>query len=284
MSTATRTAPDTRVDPPAGPRTGAVLAAGIGRALLNALLVLAIVLVLWVVAVALVDNDFVAKGPSDVGEYLFGDDDATANRAEILTLLKQTLIDSGVGFVTGMVAAVVLAGAIVLSKAAESLIMPVAMLLRSVPLIAMTPVIILLVGQGFASVAVISGIVVLFPALVNIVFGLRATSQQMRDLVHVYGGSDWDALRKVAFPSALPSLFASIRISVPGAITGALIAEWLATGHGIGYGIVSAVGRSQNSKVWAMVVVVTVVSLLLYTLAQIIESFVLARFGGGRTP
>ena len=62
-------------------------------------------------------------------------------------------------------------------------------------------------------------------------------------------------------------------------MTGALIAEWLATGQGIGYGVVSALGRAQNDKVWALVVVVTVVSLVLYTVAQALENLVLARTG-----
>lgn len=257
----------------------AAVGRGVGRALGNALVVIVSVLLIWYLAVRLVDNPFVAKGPGEVWAYLFGDPEAGDNRSMILTLLNRTLLDAGIGFVAGMVAAVVLAAAIVLSKGAESTIMPVALLLRAVPLIAMAPVIILIFGRGFPAVAVISGIVVLFPALVNIVFGLRSVSPQMRDVVHVYGGSEWDALRKVAFPSALPSFFAAIRISVPGALTGALIAEWLATGKGIGYGVVSAAGRAENTKVWALVVVVTLASLLLYTLAQVLESFVLARFG-----
>jgi len=264
----------------AGPSFGRSLGRSLGRALLNGLFVLGVVLLLWVLFLRVMDvSPFVGKGPTDVWEYMFTEDDAAANRAEAFELLGATLVDASIGFVAGLLAAVALAAGIVLSRAVESTVMPVAMLLRSVPLIALTPVIILIVGRGVATVAVIGGIVVLFPALVNLVFGLRAASPQMRDVVHVYGGSSWDALRKVAFPSALPSLFASIRISVPGAITGALIAEWLATGEGIGYGVVSAVGRAQNTKVWALVVVITVVSLALYTLAQILESFVLARFG-----
>src|SRR5690606_19830613 len=102
------------------------------------------------------------------------------------------------------------------------------MILRAVPLIALAPVIRLIFGRGISAVAVMSGIVVFFPALVGIVFGLRSSSRQMHDVVQVYGGSEQDVLLKVSFPSALPSLFAAIRISVPGAITGALIAEWLA--------------------------------------------------------
>jgi len=101
----------------------------------------------------------------------------------------------------------------------------------------------------------------------------------MSDVVHVYGGGPLALLVRVAFPSALPALFASVRISVPGAITGALLAEWLITGKGIGSMVVNAVGRSENNLVWACVLVVTLASLALYLLAQIVESFVLARYG-----
>lgn len=268
--------------PAAAPRRGGLglVLRGSGRALGEAALTVLVVLVVWVLFLRLLDvSPYVGKGPLDVWAYLFTEDDAVENRAEVLGLLRVTLLDAAIGFVAGLVAAVVLACVIVLSRAAESTIMPVAMLLRSVPLIAMTPVISMVFGRGTVTVAVIAGIVVLFPALVTIVFGLRSTSRQMHDVVAVYGGTAWTALRKVDLPSSLPAFFAAVRISVPGAITGALIAEWLATGQGVGYGVVSALGRAQNTKVWALVVVITFVSLLLYTVAQLVEAFVLSRFG-----
>lgn len=250
------------------------------RALGGAALTLGIVLVVWVAFLELLDvSPFVGKGPLDVWAYLVTEDEAVENRAQVVDLLMTTLADAALGFVAGMVAAVVLACAIVLSRSAQSTIMPVAMLLRSVPLIAMTPVISMVFGRGTVTVAVIAGVVVLFPALVTIVFGLRSTSAQLHDVVAVYGGSTWARLRTVDLPSALPSFFAAVRISVPGAITGALIAEWLATGQGIGYGVVSALGRAQNTTVWALVVVITLVSLALYTLAQVLEALVLDRMG-----
>lgn len=257
---------------------------GVGRALLSAVLTGAIVLAVWVLFLRLLDvSEYVGKGPGDVWTWLFDDEDAGENRSRVVDLVQTTLLDAGIGFVAGIVAAVALAAAIVLSRPAENAIMPVAMLMRSVPLIAMTPVISMVFGRGAVTVAVIAGIVVLFPALVTIVFGLRSTSKQMHDVVAVYGGSPAMALRKVDLPSALPALFAAIRISVPGAITGALIAEWLATGEGVGYAVVSALGRARNTEVWALVVTITVVSLVLYTVAQVVESFVLARFGHSST-
>jgi ABC-type nitrate/sulfonate/bicarbonate transport system permease component len=178
-----------------------------------------------------------------------------------------------------MLLAIVLAVVVVRYRTMESAVMPVALILQTVPLIALAPILILLVGRGYAIVAIMSAIVVLFPALVNISLGLRSVTPQLRDLVLVYGGSPTTVLLRVGFPSALPALFASVRIAVPGAMTGALLAEWLATGKGIGYAVVSAAGRSQNSRVWALVVVITLTSLLLYLVAQLAEAVVLSRFG-----
>ena len=178
-----------------------------------------------------------------------------------------------------MLTAIVLAAVVVRYKLLEGAVMPAAVVLQTVPLIALAPILILLVCRGYAVVALMSAIVVLFPALVNIVAGLRSVTPQMRDLVLVYGGSPSTVLLKVGFPSALPALFASVRIAVPGALTGALLAEWLATGKGIGYAVVSAANRSQNTRVWALVVAITLTALLLYLLAQLLETAVLSRFG-----
>jgi ABC-type nitrate/sulfonate/bicarbonate transport system permease component len=250
------------------------------RAVGTMVLVLAVVVGLWVLALKLFDvSTYVGKGPMDVVDILFVDEDAPALRSEIAGLLGRTLIDAGIGFLAGMLAAVVLAAVVVRFRAAESAIMPVALILQTVPLIALAPMLILLVGRGYSIVAVMSAVVVLFPALVNIVVGLRSVNPQMRDVVLVYGGSPASVLRKVAFPSALPAFFASVRIAVPASMTGALLAEWLATGKGIGYAVVSAASRSQIGKVWALVVVITLVSLLLYLVAQLVEAAVLSRFG-----
>ena len=263
--------------PPSGrhPLLGAVL-----RAVGTMALVLAVVVGLWVLALEVFDvSAYVGKGPMDVVDILFVDEDAAALRSEIAGLLGRTLVDAGIGFLAGMLAAVVLAAVVVRFRAAESAIMPVALILQTVPLIALAPMLILLVGRGYSIVAVMSAVVVLFPALVTIVVGLRSVSPQMRDVVLVYGGSPASVLRTVAFPSALPAFFASVRIAVPASMTGALLAEWLATGKGIGYAVVSAASRSQIGKVWALVVVITLVSLLLYLVAQLVEAAVLSRFG-----
>jgi ABC-type nitrate/sulfonate/bicarbonate transport system permease component len=252
----------------------------VARPLLNLVFVVVVTLLMWVLLLKVADvSPLVVRQPKDVLDYLVSDPDAAENRSDVLGPLWQTLLDAGIGFVAGLFAATVLATGMVLSKGIEAASMPAVMLVRTVPLVALAPIITLVFGNGFACVAVMSGIVVLFPALVTIMFGLRSVSPQMDDLVRAYGGSRWDVLRRVAYPTALPSIFAAIRISVPGAITGALIAEYFTTTDSVGKAVNTSLALYQYDQLWSLVVVVTLASVLLYMVAQACEGFVLTRFG-----
>ncbi|WP_258039064.1 ABC transporter permease [Microbacterium sp. Ru50] len=253
----------------------------VGRSLINALATVLIVLALWWAVVNLTGiSTYVAKGPGEVWEFLFTADDAAENRMGLWPLIGQTVQDAALGFGVGMLVALLLAVAFSLSKAIEAGVMPLALLLRSVPLVAIAPVIILITGRGTAaSVAVIGSIVVLFPALASILFGLSRATKESLDLVHVYGGGRLAQLRKVSVPGALPSLFAAARVSVPGAVTGALLAEWLSTGQGIGGMIVKFTATARFDDLWASVAIITLLTLVLYNLVQIAETLVLTRMG-----
>ena len=270
----------------ADPRASA--ASVYGRAVLRAFLPLivsaVVAAIVWEAFLRLYSvNPLVGKTPGAVWDYLFTGSAAGANRSAVFDPLGTTLRDASLGFLGGMIGARAVATCFVLFRSVEQAFMPVAMLLRSVPLVAMTPLITLIFGRGLAGVSVIAGIVVFFPALVTMVFGLRSVNAQTRDLVVAYGGSDLTVLRKVAFPTAMPSIFAAARISVPGALIGALVAEWLATGQGTGGVILKDIGAFGYDNLWASIVCLTAFSIVLYTLVGLVETFVLARFGPAPT-
>ncbi|MFF3572111.1 ABC transporter permease [Nocardia jiangxiensis] len=221
----------------------------------------------------------VGKSPGDVWNYLVTGPGSDTARQAILSDLRITLRDAAVGFGGGMAAALAVAALFVTLPAVEQSLMPVAMLLRSVPLVALTPIIVLVFGRGVLGVTALAGIVVFFPALVMIITGLRSASRQAMELVAVYGGSRWTRLRMVAVPAALPSVFAAARVSVPGALIGALLGEWLGSGTGLGAGLIRAIPTFQYNKLWASIVLVTIVSVLLYAIVGVLENLVLARFG-----
>ena len=245
--------------------------------------------VIWVALFAIFDvNPLVGKTPANVWQYLFTQSpsvrgirpqslSAEAARTELWGALGTTLLDAAIGFFTGLSVALVIAALFVLVPAVEFAFMPIAMLLRSVPLVAMAPVL-LMMFTGKAAIAAIGAIVVLFPALVNIVIGLRSASPQSLDVVRVYGGSERDALFRVRIPSALPNFFAAVRISVPGAVVGAMLAEWLSGNEGFG-GLLNRYQGANKTGVWAIVVFSVIISIVLYEVATIVESAALAEWG-----
>jgi len=226
---------------------------------------------------------FIAKSPGDVYHYLFTVPKAAANRAELATAFWATARDATVGFVAGTVVAVLLANLFVLRRGVEQAVMPLAMALRTVPLVAMAPLIALIFGRGLLGVTVIAGIVTFFPTLVNVTLALRSVPPESLDLMRAYGSTPVTTLRKVQFPSALPALFASARIAAPLALVGALLAEWLATGQGLGYVMLTSIPAAQYAKMWAAVMIVTVASVVLYSVISGIETYVLARYAPGRS-
>lgn len=273
---------------------GSAVAGAALRRLVSSVLVIVLAMVvlalLWVGLLKAFDvSTFVGKTPTDVFHYLFTEHPALGVRPRSLTVTQAraalwaawlvTLGDAAIGFLTGLVFALAIASAFVLFKPVEFAFLPIAMLLRSVPLVAIAPVLLLILGQGKLGIASIGAIVVLFPALVNSVLGLRSASPMALDLVRVNGGSEVTALRMVRLPAALPNIFASVRISVPGAIVGAMLAEWLSGFTGLG-GILSTYkGAGNFSGVWAIVVVSVVTSIVGYAVASVVESAVLAAWG-----
>lgn len=252
----------------------------VGRGIGSVLVGLAVVIVLWLGFIKLFDIDpLVAKSPTDVWHYIVTGGSGDEPASEMWHGLGRTLGDSGLGYVAGLVAAIVVALLFVVTRGVEQAFMPIAVTVRSVPLVAMTPVITLIFGRHLMATTVISGIVVFFPALVTITFGLRSAPRQTADLVRAYGGGGWAVARRVMVPSALPAVFASARVAVPGALIGGLLAEWLATGKGLGYLMLTDTNQFDYDQLWASVVVLTVTSILMYYAVGALEALVLSRFG-----
>ncbi|MFD1720036.1 ABC transporter permease [Amnibacterium endophyticum] len=276
------------------PRTAPVVSASTANAIrytarrtavtVGTILVSALVLAaLWQIAVLLPGQTaFIAKGPLDVVAYFTQDSitgTAADHRALLAGLLGVTLTDAALGFAVGLTLSVAISIAFTMFRTVEFMFMPIAMLLRTVPLLAMAPVIYIVFGNGRVTAALIGTVVVLFPVLVNLTVGLRSVSQQSVDLITVYGGSRVTTLLKVAIPTALPHLFASMRIAVPGAITGAMLYEYLFTTTGLGAAVTSAKAAFDYNQLWAATVLATAVSIVLYTITTIVEAAVLSEWG-----
>lgn len=128
----------------------------------------------------------------------------------------------------GLATAVVLGigYAVVMAQAgwAEKILYPYAVILQTIPILALTPLIGIWMGYGFSARIVVCVIIALFPMIANTLFGLQSAGPAAHDLFTLNRATRVQRLLKLQFPAALPSIFTGLRnaagLSVIGAIVG----------------------------------------------------------------
>jgi ABC-type nitrate/sulfonate/bicarbonate transport system permease component len=254
----------------------------IGNPLVTFVATTIFLLALWVLFLRIIDvGSYVGKGPLDVWRYLFDDDQSAQRRSELWSNTQVTMRQAFLGYVAGTAFAVAVAVMFVLSRSIERAFMPIALALRSVPIVAMIPFLSYMFGRDLKGSIVIVSIIVWFPTLVFMTYGLRSLTQQQYDLLKALDASKWQLFVKARFPSALPSFFAAAKVTAPAAILGALINGWLSTGDGLGDLMLRSTTSSNYNGLWAAVVIVTFLSIVLVAAVNTIEGFVVARYGDG---
>jgi NitT/TauT family transport system permease protein len=158
--------------------------------------------------------------------------------------VKVTLIGLGISIVLGIAIAVVMN----LSKGMERALFPYAVILQTVPILAITPLLTQLFGDEIAVRLVVVVLIAIFPVITNTLFGLQSTDRLHHDLFTLNHVSRWTRLRKLELPSALPAMMAGIRIASGGAVIGAIVADFFFNQgeKGIGYYIRNRQQRAAN--------------------------------------
>lgn len=256
---------------------------GIARALITFGFVTALLLVLWIGFLNYFEvSPYVGKMPGEVRGWVFDPVLGAERRTELWDATRHTLVEAGTGFITGIGIAVFVAVIFTLSRPVERAILPIALALRSVPIVAMVPLLAFVLGRGALGSLVIISIITFFPALVLVSNGLRSVRVESLELVQVFNGGAGAQLLKVRLPSALPSVLASAKVCAPLAVLGSILNGWLSTGTGLGAVMVNSTITAEYVKLWAAVVVVTVVSILFAAVVSMVEQVVLARYAPGR--
>jgi ABC-type nitrate/sulfonate/bicarbonate transport system permease component len=184
--------------------------------------------------------------------------------------LEATAQESALGFVFGCGIAIVLSLVTVRLPFLGNFVRRISLILYSLPLIAIAPLLVILLGAGLETKVVIAALAAFFPVLVNFTSALVATDRKAIEMMGVLGASETVTSIRVRVPYALPALFAAFTISAPAAVIGATIAEWVGADKGLGIAILASM-QSYNVKfLWSSIFVVSVFSLLSYAVFAIL--------------
>jgi NitT/TauT family transport system permease protein len=230
-------------------------------------------MIIWIFAVA----PFLLPSPAAVGSAII------KKFPLLLQALSITAIEAGVGLIGSIVVGVSVALLFAQFRWVRRMLYPYTLLLQTVPIIAISPLILLWVGAGAPAVTLIAFIISLAPIIANVTQGLISTDENLVDLFLTHNASATQILFKLRLPNSVPSMFVGIRIAsglaVIGAITGELYAGSARVGEGgLGYSIFYASSQLQTDYLFALVAATTVLGFGFVFVVMFLEWYFLHRW------
>jgi NitT/TauT family transport system permease protein len=195
--------------------------------------------------------------------------------------LTVTLVTTLEGFVLALIGGVGLALLFNLSRIVEYSLYPYAVVLQVTPVVAIAPLLLIYLPQQGA-VLVCAWIVAFFPVLANTTLGLNSVDHNLVDLFRLYGASRTQVLWRLKLPSALPYILGGLKIAGGLSMIGAVVAEIAAgaagAGSGLAYRISESGYRLNIPRMFAALVLLSVVGILIYFALSFLSHLLLRRW------
>ncbi|HEX9464629.1 MAG TPA: ABC transporter permease [Alphaproteobacteria bacterium] len=191
---------------------------------------------------------------------------------ELVDALAQSLLLFVTGFALAVAVAVplglLLARVTVLRIATESYIM----MFNSMPMAALIPFILSIMGFGFAPKVVVVFLFSVFAVLYNTMEGARSVKPELLEVARSYRSSEWRLWRDVMLPFTLPFTLTGIRQGIGRGLVGMVAAEFFLSASGIGKLITVNERDFDTAGVLAAIIVITIFGTVLMSLGRAVEN------------
>lgn len=218
----------------------------------------------------------------NVPEYLFPRfsvlmKEFAASPAYFLDGLWKTSFESCAGLLLGGCAAYLLAVLFSFSKLLRQLFYQWFVALKTVPIIAISPMIVIWVGSGRFSKVLMASIITFFPILVNTLQGFSNITEHQLNLFKSLNANFWQIFLRLRLPMSLGYFFTGLKVASPLSAIGALVSEFSGANEGLGYLILRASWESNTRALMVAVILSSVMGIALYRLVELSE-FVVGKF------
>lgn len=236
------------------------LRASAGRAsVLGPCLILAALLVAWETIVRVTNvPEYLVPSPWRISGVIL------ERRITLATDFATTLIEAFLGFILANTLSLLVCAGFFYSRTTERSVLPVLIGLKSVPIVAIAPLLVLWFGYGLGSKVVMAALVAFFPLVIGASSGIRSVSVEAVDLMRSLSATNWELLTKLCLPTAVPHMISALKVSSTLAVVGAIVAELTGARRGLGFTILMASYNVDTPLLFAAIVLSAVVGGSLY--------------------
>ncbi|MBO8172847.1 MAG: ABC transporter permease [Bacillaceae bacterium] len=209
-------------------------------------------------------EEWLLPGPIAIIEALWG------NRDLMWYHSVQTLSETLVGLAIAVAVGVLIATVIESSELLRKSFYPLLVATQTVPIVAVAPLLFIWLSYGFTHKVFVVALVCFFPVTISLADGYRMVDRDMVRYMTSMGASPVQIFRMVKLPAALPSFFSGLRIAATYSVMGAVIGEMIGASRGLGIFLIRASQSYLTDRVFAIIVVITLLSLSIYAFVEIL--------------
>ncbi|WP_168124015.1 ABC transporter permease [Paenibacillus sp. HB172176] len=216
---------------------------------------------------------FIFPKPTDVWSSVV-DDGALLWAAVRMTILE-ALMGFALSTTIGIGLSVLLASSLILERS----IYPYAIILQTIPVVAVAPIVVIWFEAGYNSIVVIAFLIGFFPVISNTLMGLNSVDRSMDELFSLYNSGRWQKMWKLRLPAAMPYIMAGLKISCTLSIVGAIVGEYVAGigggKGGLGYAITVAAVQMRTPFLFACGIAAAILGISFYLLVSLVARGIL---------
>jgi sulfonate transport system permease protein len=177
-----------------------------------------------------------------------------------------------IGFALGGGLGLLLGSWVGLSRGAERLLDTSVQMLRTVPFLAMAPLLIIWLGLDEAPKITLVGLAAFFPLYINTFAGIRNVDRKLIEVGRVYGLGRAEMLRRVIIPAALPAVFTGVRYGLGVAWLALVVAELMGATRGLGFMLVEGREFVRIDVIVGGIILFSVVGKLVDLFVRLLEA------------
>jgi NitT/TauT family transport system permease protein len=213
-------------------------------------------------------SDRIAAFPSTFTRFLMSGPLPAGFYDALLVSTRQLAAGLGIAAVSGVTLGLLLGW----YRKTGAFLEPLLIAVNAVPLIALVPVLVVLLGLGLGTELVIIVLFAFFPIYFAVSSAAAATDPQLVRMCRSFGGRDLRLVRDIVVPSVIPAIIAGLRLAVGRALTGLVVVELFMGRGGLGSVILDATNRGQPNLALLAVVVLCAVNMLAAGSLQLVQA------------
>jgi NitT/TauT family transport system permease protein len=220
-------------------------------------------------------NPFFISSPSGALKTVWqlgrGQVQAVSLWSDLGTTVGSAVLGAVLGLILGALVGLVLSNSRALSEVGR----PFIVLMNTVPLVAVIPIIVIIVGPTIAASVAAVTVAVFFLAFHSAYEGGLSIQQSMIDNAVLLGASKFAVMRTIRLPQVAIWTFAIVPNAISAGLLGSVFTELLTGIPGMGTLVQSAIVNLDSKLMFAVVLILAVVGLLLYWLTRKLRSMVI---------